>query len=681
MAENIALEFIEGLGKAANTFVSASFAMTKAASGGTTGLGEMATSVGQATSLIGPAGRIFAETLAVATAVLEKNILTQQTLSDVGATFGGNLSKMRDTVTGTYLNLDQFGKVVGSNADVLASFKGGVQGGTEAFASTLKILQTRGSESGTMLANLGVGFEEAAQLTAQFMRGQGSMNRTGQMSADQLAKATADYAAELTGLSDLTGQSRKALSDKVNEELAEAQFQNFLNTLSSEEAAKLKEAVAQEYAVTGKAGADALKASAAGFPPMTKASQMFTATQEASVERQRELMNKIRDSSVDLDTFRAQSKTILAASLDGMREDQKRISNVAMAGVLQGGTDLTNAIVTITKFLNATFGKTPEEVEKIRRETVEQAKIAGTGATTGIDMQKQIIDMATNNLKLAEPILNASLTKGMSIAQSINDNVTQPLIKGVGSIIEKLDTKPIGTALDGLGKRIKEQVENFDWNGIVKAFNDTMKGAVSTLSNPKETGDPNSPKAGRLAGALGGGVWDTLDSLGTQLVSIGNAAIALVNGDLGKAAVAFNTVIPEFFKMTAGWIDRIEQIRGIFGERTSQSSAIATPSSGPVPYNQNSGVLTPRAEGGATTPGSYLVGEQGPEVLNLGTRGDVISNDNLTAMISALSNQNDMGESIDQLNNTNSQMLAAIRDLIDVSKRTLTATKGLNGNL
>ena len=92
--------------------------------------------------------------------------------------------------------------------------------------------------------------------------------------------------------------------------------------------------------------------------------------------------------------------------------------------------------------------------------------------------------------------------------------------------------------------------------------------------------------------------------------------------------------------------------------------------------------LTPgRADGGATTPGSYVVGERGPEILNLGTTGDVISNDNLTKMLASTSNQNGMKESIDQLNTTNSQMLAAIRELVQINDRTLTATRGLNGNL
>jgi hypothetical protein len=179
--------------------------------------------------------------------------------------------------------------------------------------------------------------------------------------------------------------------------------------------------------------------------------------------------------------------------------------------------------------------------------------------------------------------------------------------------------------------------------------------------------------------------------LGDQLSSFVDSADKLIKGDLKGAIESFSTIVPNFFRMVEIWSDRIRQITNILGiDKNTNKNDIRQPipvENLPPEYtNQTPTTSTPpppkpKAAGGETNPGSYLVGEQGPEVLNLGTRGDVINNDNLTAMISALSNQNDMGESIDQLNNTNSQMLSAIRDLIDVGKRTLTATKGLNGNL
>ena len=663
----------------ADAFVSASFGMTKAAANGTASLESMGSAVGMVARQIPIIGTAFAETLGIAIDVLEKDIQAQRTLSDVGATFGGNLTVMRDSVSKTYLSLEQFGKVTTANADVLASFKGGVQGGTETFTRVLTSLQARGSDTSNMLANLGVGFDEAAQLTAQFMRGQGNMNRAGQMSAEQLAKASADYAVELTGLSQLTGQSRKALAEKVNEELAEAQFQNFLNTLDEGEAKKLQEAVAQEFAVSGKAGADALKASAAGFPPMTEASRLFTSTQAASVARQQELIGKIRDSSVDLDTFRVQSKTILANSLEGMRADQERLGPALMAMALKGGGELTKSVESITKLINATYGKTPAEVEAIFKEIRANAVQTGTRAVTGINYQKESISIGNAQLQAMQGLLDGALDKGLQFARSMS-GLSQELIKNVETALSKLKVNEVANMIDSGIKEATAKLKSFDLGKTLDDMKKTLDQAERAAKDKTATPKTGESKGAYVVGAVAGGIKDSLPILGDQLMSFVEAADKLVKGDLKGAVESFSTVVPNFFRMVEVWSDRIAQITRILGVESGTSAQSST-NEGPIPKDQLPRIKEKKAAGGPVTPGSYLVGEEGPEILNLGTRGDVISNDNLTAMISALSNQNDMGESIDQLNNTNSQMLAAIRDLIDVSKRTLTATKGLNGNL
>jgi hypothetical protein len=136
------------------------------------------------------------------------------------------------------------------------------------------------------------------------------------------------------------------------------------------------------------------------------------------------------------------------------------------------------------------------------------------------------------------------------------------------------------------------------------------------------------------------------------------------------------------FAREAWGLARDEMVRGAREAMGAVRDSFSTGISGMFNSVRESIGLPPgRARGGAAGPGSYLVGEEGPEIVNLGTRGDVINNDNLTEMVSAMSNQDELVDSIDQLNTTNSQMLAAIRELVQVSQRTLTATRGLNGNL
>jgi len=653
----------------AETFISASFSMSKAATTGAASLGDMGAAVGQVASLIPVVGAAFASVLNTAIATLEKNIETQKTLSDVGATFGGELKTLRASANSTYLSMDQYAKVVSASGDVLASFNGGVQNGTKNFTNVLTSLLKNGSTTGDMLANLGIGFEEGAQLTAQFMRGLGNMNRTGQMSADQLAKASADYAVELTGLSQLTGQSRKALAEKVNEEMAEAQFQNFLNTLDPTEAAKLQEAVAQEFAVSGKAGADALKASAAGFPPMTQASRLFTATQEASVGRQQELISKIRDSSVDLDTFRVQSKTILANSLEGMREDQKKIATAAMAGVLAGGSELSKSIESITKLLNATYGKGAAEIEGYFKQLRLTAPDAGTDAAIGVRQTKEIIAQSNATLSKLQPFLDSALVAGTKMSSILNG--VAGVIAGKLPFITNFVLGKMEILTDKAEKAIgAELTEENAMAAFDKFLNKT--GELGKTGIDALFGDKDAQR--KFFADLKSG-WDSvMKHIKDSIPKLSDFLFGNRPAPGGEGTPSGTPPKPPQ-TLAEEIADALRKQLGLGAPKISEGAPTELPK--PPPGYKYPGM----ADGGETTPGTYLVGERGPELVSLGNRGDVINNDNLTALISALSNQNGMGESINQLNNTNGQMLAAIKDLIDISKRNLTATRGLNGNL
>jgi hypothetical protein len=88
-----------------------------------------------------------------------------------------------------------------------------------------------------------------------------------------------------------------------------------------------------------------------------------------------------------------------------------------------------------------------------------------------------------------------------------------------------------------------------------------------------------------------------------------------------------------------------------------------------------------RAGGGFVSPGRYLVGEKGPEVLNIGSSGDVISNENLSRLFASVGQQNNLAAALNQLNSTNREILAAMRATAENTRRTHDATRLLNGNL
>jgi hypothetical protein len=537
----------------AQSFITSSIGMAKSAASGAAGLDVMGASVSGVTSQFGVLGKAFGETIMAAIAVLEKNITTQQTLSNVGATFGGDLDRLRSVSNKTYLSMDDFAKVVGSNSSILATFRGGVQQGTEFFSNSMESLMQRGSRTGIMMANLGVSASEAAEMTMQLMRGQGSMNKNGQMSAEELAAATANYAAELTALSDLTGQSRKALQEQAAAEMAEAQFQNFLSGLSDEEAAKIKKALENELAAGGKAAGDSFKAMVAGFPPLTKASQLFAATQGASIERQLEYIRIARDANIKTDeALKLFSKTLIE-SLPAVKEDMKRLGSVPMAMAISGGTDLSKALERLTLTLNAVTGKTLEEMDANYRKFVDGSK-KGSQASADVDLQKRAIDSANSVLAAASGAFKTALSKGIEFGDFLNKSVAVPIMGAVGGALDSKAFKKMEVAISGMVDEILKSIKDIDTEKIKKI----AETAVNTATNPKETGGPKVPA---VAGALTGAMLDSITELFKQIVNFGNMAISLVNGDLKSVKTIWEkSVIPDFFKMLKGWSERIEQL-------------------------------------------------------------------------------------------------------------------------
>jgi len=554
----------------AQSFITSSIGMTKSAASGAAGLDVMGASVAGVTSQFGVLGKAFGETMMAAIAVLEKNITTQQTLSNVGATFGGDLDRLRSASNKTYLSMDDFAKVVGSNSSILATFRGGVQQGTEFFSNSMESLMQRGSRTGIMMANLGVSTSEAAEMTMQLMRGQGSMNKNGQMSAEELAAATANYAAELTALSDLTGQSRKALQEQAAAEMAEAQFQNFLSGLSEEESAKIKKALENELAAGGKAAGDSFKAMVAGFPPLTKASQLFAATQGASIERQQEYIRIARDANIKTDeALKLFSKTLIE-SLPAVKEDMKRLGSVPMAMAISGGTDLSKALERLTLTLNAVTGKTLEEMDANYRKFVDGSK-KGSQASAGVDQQKGAIDSANSVLAAASSALAAALSKGVQFGDFLNKSVAIPIMGAVGGALNSKAFAKMQEAISDKVNEILESIKGIDTAGVGKA----AETAAGTAADPKKTDGPKIPAA---VGALTGAMLDSITELFKQIVNFGNMAIALVNGDLKSVKTIWEkSVIPDFFKMLKGWSERIEQLGAIISRPGASPDLLNTP--------------------------------------------------------------------------------------------------------
>jgi hypothetical protein len=121
---------------------------------------------------------------------------------------------------------------------------------------------------------------------------------------------------------------------------------------------------------------------------------------------------------------------------------------------------------------------------------------------------------------------------------------------------------------------------------------------------------------------------------------------------------------------------------------SAPSETHETPRRGWRSGQQNSSVAPTapegKASGGPIKPGTYLVGEKGPELISTGSSGDVITNENITALLQRLEKVgqgNISATSIETLNTTMREVLKYVKETADYTKRTVDATRSLNGNL
>jgi hypothetical protein len=91
-----------------------------------------------------------------------------------------------------------------------------------------------------------------------------------------------------------------------------------------------------------------------------------------------------------------------------------------------------------------------------------------------------------------------------------------------------------------------------------------------------------------------------------------------------------------------------------------------------------------RASGGLVNPGTYLVGERGPELLSIGGSGNVITNENLQQLMARMasnSDNKDLATLLEALNNTMNQIAYYSRDTAEYTRRTAGEISGLNSNI
>jgi len=164
----------------------------------------------------------------------DKTIKAFNNTAAAGALLGKGMDDVRKYATRAGLTVDQFSEVIKNNSQALADSGLTVEMGARAVADVSSRLAKDTGKSGLTLQremlNLGVGFQEQADLVAQVMVG---YKRAGMTATNkELATATVEMAKNTKAMADIMGEEAKNRQEAAKQQAAQYAFAAKINELA-----------------------------------------------------------------------------------------------------------------------------------------------------------------------------------------------------------------------------------------------------------------------------------------------------------------------------------------------------------------------------------------------------------------------------------------------------------------
>jgi hypothetical protein len=629
-----------------------------------------------------------------------------RSMTKAGASFGGDLFAMSTAAAKSGLSLKAFSEIVSRNGELFATMGLNVQDGIDKFTQSSGALLGPGSKFSKMIFGLGYTADQAGDALATVIGQQGSMGRKNSLTADQLAEKTKDYLVELDALTKLTGMSREEaekLQKAANQDQA---FQTFKSRLDERGLATMN-ALEQTGKAFGPGVMDAIKFGATGvIAPWTKAGEDLNTASRGMYgeiakttrdlvksgvpveEARRIIMDKIGKSSLSIENYTGKMNDAQLSVNSGMINNVSEMARFGRA-LKDSGGDVNVALAKIKK--------QQEDQANGNASALGQANqsIQNFGAGLTTMMNKVLGPLTTKLLGYTETFIAgaAKLTADGGPLSGMLDG----LIKSFGDV-----TGWFGKTFEALGNT-KTPKEFFDtlstkateaWNNIKKTYKEFMDGPVGTAITEFWTKDIKPAIMSLwddVKKGMGSVFRDILDfivkesrntTFGRMLFGSGSKE-EQAERELKDAVTKLAENQKVLADKSSSWLDRkiaendvkayTRQIEDIKKEGLVKDKDFKDIVNPVIPQ--------PKAKGGPINAGSYLVGEAGPELLNVGASGNVVSNDSIAALL-ARTGESDKAIAglMNMLNTQNKQMLSYIAEMTDYTKRNNDALKGMSGD-
>ena len=554
---------------------------------------------------------------------LDVNIETFRQLSQSGANFGQSIVELRTAAAEAALPLDDFAALVANNSQNLAALFGSTTQGAQAIAQLGARTRELGIES---LAPLGFTVDE---INETLLLNLDSQRRTGvlsQLTDTQRINSALAFAEELDRLAKLTGQQRDELRAAIESQKSNERFQAALQGQTEETRRRL-----QGFAATVEGVSPQL---AEGFQDLiANAGVPVTESALALVQNIPEAQSIIRsliNGTVSAEQALVGIRDVSAASIDRFRK--ATVTGQVEFLSLQGGIIELGRRVTDT-------GAVLDEQNKSATSLVQNLTTFEQ-ATKVLSSQFQQIE--TGLLQAFGPALGG-LVGGIQTTFGAGGALAVALGKAPGLTV--------GLITAGLaGKYLFTEAKNIAIIAAGTALG--QKGMIGKLGGLMGAGKKGLGVAGKGLGIIGGG---------TALIG-GAAQAGTAETTEGKIAGIVTSAIGGALTGLA--------FGGIPGAIAGGLGGLAL---GGV------SAFAGRQFGGGMDEGkTYLVGEQGPEMITAGTKSTVTANQDLKSTFDTTALETKMAGMITELNSANktlSSMVNGVNTLVAVESRALKAVE------
>lgn len=662
------------------------FEFAKSAAMGTAKLSDLYDAFKDLPFFIGTVAHIFADIIRYS----EQLLVTYQQLTKVGAGFSGDLFKMREAAARSGLSMQEFADVISNNSQVFASMGLSVQAGIDKFTQASGALIGPGSKFSKDLLGLGYTARDIADgLTTVLARETASGLKNG-LTADQLADRTKNYLTELDELAKVTGKSREE-QDKKNKELANDQsFQIFRAQLSEGSKATLDSLTTLGSAL-GPGVEEAIKGGAQGLiAPMTDAGIDFQTTSRGMYTEIATTVRNLIQSGVPIDQARQIINEKLTkagrnmAEFSGGLNDQTR---ALTANMLNSNSEMAR-IGIIMKRDNVTF---EEALRRARDLQKDQAKgNAGSLATAEQNIRNFGNVIMGFVSQILSPVTNVLADWGKRITEWMTD--------GAGKLTEKFQgvvdwfQKNLEPAIKEVEKWFIETFEYLTKNDNKSFWTKLGEKVSEGLSIIWKTLEPAFQV-----------MWDKVEPVIERAFSLMiDKMWEIIKDKLNPLSDSQNT--KDWKKATEDTLKRSDELGKSFKQFLDQQKQQAVEFAGPdgIPYikddyqylqdfqkgegkkfypSLNQTAPEGKATGGPIRAGQYLVGEKGPELINTASSGNVITNDNINALMARASESDKtLTRLMEMLNIQNRQIVSLMSEMTDYTKRNNDALQDIAGD-